>query len=107
MRARIATVSLAVAIGAAGCNPSSTPTGGTTDYRQQILDAIKATCGFVPVFDTLGSLVPTLVVPDKIADVVCKAVTAPPPGQAAPAPRIPGQTITRRVNGVPVSGHFD
>jgi hypothetical protein len=107
MRAGITLVLLATAIGAAGCNASSGPTAATGDFGQQVIDATKKACDFVPIVDTLGSLIPTLVTPDKIADAVCKAVTTPPPGQAAPPPRVPGKTITTVVNGVPVKGHFE
>jgi hypothetical protein len=107
MRVGIAWVSFVIAMGAAGCNSSSEPTAATGDFGQQVIDATKKACDFVPIVDTLGSLIPTLVTPDKIADAVCKAVTTPPPGQAAPAPRVPGKTITTVVNGVSVKGHFE
>lgn len=95
---------------------------------QQILDMIKAQCGFVTSIVQLATLVATLVsgfnpaagegaqvainVAHEVANAVCKAVVAevnPPPALGKPKLNLaPGQSqpLTVVVNGVKIDGTY-
>jgi len=90
-----------------GCNsPAGGPATGS-DVSQQIIDAAHQLCGFVPAAVNLAALLPTVAGPAQAAEVICNAFApVPKPGQVA-APPLKNVALTKTVNGIPITGHFE
>jgi hypothetical protein len=91
-----------------GCYaPGGLPSGLTpTDVQNIQAEAVKL-CGWLPVAETIVGLIPVVpatanTLADKIADEICKVVTAP----TTPKPAARGALMSVVVNGQTVQGSF-